>query len=114
MSKWMFAAGFAVAFGFVAGQAMATETNGVETRQVSIANVDFRSEASVNAFYTDLRHAAQAVCNTNSANPRIQQLDRACYNRAMGQAVSKVNRPVLTALFQAKGGASTTAFAQGY
>ena len=114
MSKWMFAAGFAVAFGFVAGQAMAADLNAYETRQISVAGVDFRDEAAVKSFYSDLRHTAQAVCNTNSANPRIQQLDRACYERAMAQAVRKIDRPVLTAEYQAHTSAATTAFATAY
>ena len=115
MSKWMFAAGFAVAFGFAAaGQAMAADVNSYQTRQISTAGVDFRDEAAVKAFYANLRHTAQAACNANPDSWRIQTVDRACYERAMAQAVQKIDRPVLTAEYRAHTTAADTAFATAY
>ncbi len=104
MSKILLAAAVAT---LMAGQALA------ETRStaVSTGNVNFNSRADVNALYTRIDMAAQSVCSTDSKNKYVAQPDRACVDRAVAQAVSAANRPMLTAAYQARGAGNANALA---
>lgn len=94
-----------------AGPAFADEAGQVQaapTAAVSTANVDFRDQAAVRAFYARLRNAAHAVCDSNSANPRITQRDERCVAKAVASAVQAADRPLLTALYDTTGEAQAS------
>lgn len=78
------------------------------TAAVSTAQVDFRDQAAVRAFYARLQSAAHAVCDSNSANPRITQLDQRCVAKAVASAVRTADRPLLTALYDTSGEAQAS------
>jgi UrcA family protein len=80
----------------------ATAGSAVPARSVSIASVDFRDPAALQAFYSRLKIASIDVCDSNSANPVISQRDRLCRQKALDVAVRSINRPTLTALHQAE------------
>ena len=94
MSKILCAALAVLAIG-AAGPAIAADA---PSRTVNMAETNFRDSASVKVLYSQLRRSAQAVCDSNSANPRIQQADQACVDRALDQAIRAASRPTLTAL----------------
>ena len=102
MTKSLFAAAALVALG-LAGQASAAPNDDAPTQAVSTAHVDFRSEAAVRAFYRRIEAAAHDVCDSNSPNPRITQMDQACESRAVAQAIRAADRPMLTALYDTSG-----------
>ncbi len=109
MSKFMLAAVAVAAFGF-AGQTLADQP---ETRAVSTASVNFTDEAAVKSFYARLRGAAKEVCDSYSTNPVVAQKDRACVNQIMAQAVQKMDRPLLTAMYRSNS-ASNVGYATGF
>lgn len=122
MSKSLFAAAAAAAaVGLVfAAQAQAEglangDANTPPSQAVVAGHVDFRDTAAVDAFYVKLARTAGQVCDSNSANARIAQADRACAQQALAVAVRKLNRPLLTARYERsapKG--SVNAYARGY
>lgn len=67
--------------------------------RVDTARVNFRDASQVRGFYDQLRLAAERVCDTNSANPRVRQLDQRCVDLAVAKAVGAADRPLLTALY---------------
>ena len=89
----------------IAGPALAETaraTDEAPTQAVSTRGVDFASRDQVKHFYAKLRGAAQAVCDSGSANPRFSQEDASCVNRVMAEAVKAADKPVLTAVYQSK------------
>jgi UrcA family protein len=111
MSKSAFASLAILAFGAVAGQAFAEDA---PTAVVKISNVNFSDTAAVDRFYVQLKRTAEQVCDSNSANPRIAQLDQLCVRRALSNAVRTVDRPTLTARYQATQGAPSAFAEQGF
>jgi UrcA family protein len=107
MTKTLFAAAAVLVLGF-AGQASAGQAVAAPTQAVVTTGVDFRDQAAVRAFYARLETAAERVCDSNSANPRIAQRDRACVNKAVAQAVRAADRPLLTALYDTSGEAQAS------
>ena len=92
----------------VAGQASAATTDH-NTREASmsrieVGQVDFRDADQVRAFHKRLQQAALFVCGSNPEAGRDQRAaDRACAEKAMGDAVNNLNRPLLTATYQQAG-----------
>ena len=89
----------------IAGPALAETARTVDeapAQAVSTRGVDFASRDQVQHFYAKLRGAAQAVCDSGSANPRISQADATCVSRVMAEAVKSADKPVLTALYQSR------------
>ena len=72
------------------------------SQAVSTRSVDFSNRDQVKHFYAKLRGAAQAVCDSGSANPRFSQADADCVSRVMAEAVKAADKPVLTALYQSR------------
>ena len=112
MSKLFLAAAAVAALGF-AGQALAADDTAAPSQKVTAANVNFRSQTDVQAFYAKLARTAEAVCDSNSPNSYIQQRDRACVERALANAVQRVNRPLLTAMYR-NSATENRGLAQGY
>jgi|GEM_PF-6468875 len=95
MSKLLAVAAMAMSVAFT-GQAFAV-TPGAPPQEVVKGQVDFQDSAAVEALYAKLRRAAAAVCDSNSANPRVTQADALCTRQALTDVVRRVDRPILTA-----------------
>jgi UrcA family protein len=111
MSKLILAAAAAI---LISTPALAAEVQSdAPTQAVSTQGVNFASRTQVQHFYAKLRGAAQAVCDSGSANPRFSATDASCVRDVMAQAVRSADKPVLTAVYNAneQGVSSTRAFA---
>lgn len=76
----------------------------VSSSRIEIGAVDFRDAGQVRAFHKRLQQAALFVCGSNPEASREQRaVDRACAEKAMSDAVSRLNRPLLTATYQQAG-----------
>jgi UrcA family protein len=102
MTKSLFAAAAVLALA-CAGQAAAEDALVAPTQAVSTANVNFRDQAAVKAFYNRIQIAAGQVCDSNSANPRVTQRDALCVRDAVAKAVRAADRPLLTAMYDTSG-----------
>ena len=92
-----------------AGQALAAGKGPVAAGEpaalrVSVAGVDFRDAAAVEAFYARLQRSALFVCGYSLASDKADQArDRACADAALREAVGAIARPTLTAMHQQSG-----------
>jgi UrcA family protein len=108
MTKLLLAASAAL---ILAGPAFAqTAGDQAPTQAVSTRGVNFADKAEVGHFYAKLRGAAQAVCDSGSANPTLSSTDASCVRQVMASAVKVANKPVLTAMYN-NAQDSTRAFA---
>jgi UrcA family protein len=70
--------------------------------KVSFADLDLSTQAGAATLYHRIRGAARTVCGDEGSSYTDKAIWRACFNRAVGDAVAKVNNPQLTALHQGK------------
>jgi UrcA family protein len=68
---------------------------------VRYADLDLSSPAGANALYQRIEAAAKQVCRAGT-DPIEQISQRGCYRRAVGDAVRKVNSPLLIAVHSGK------------
>jgi UrcA family protein len=94
-----YVAAMALACVLVASNAHAGGQGRSET--VSFADLDLSTSAGVEALYGRIHAAARHVCTEPSEQLRDYM---ACVSKAEGEAVGKVNRPLLTAFYQKKTG----------
>ena len=78
---------------------------------VSKSGVDFADGRKVGQLYLKLKRAADVACSTESADPHLARPDQACVAHALAQAVHSVDKPLLTAAYQADAAASDRALA---
>lgn len=91
------AAGAAVAAPTVAAPEVSTEA-------LKIGQVDFRDAEQVRVFHKRLQQSAMFVCNvTLEARKAELAAARACAEKAVSDAVSTLDRPLLTATYQRAG-----------
>jgi len=81
---------------------------GYADREPSVERVDlradFRDPAQVRDVYARLQQAAMFVCGVQPGSDRTRSAaDRACADQALGEAVGKLDRPLLTAMHQQSG-----------
>jgi len=100
MTKLILAATAAVLIAAPALAETAPVGQDAPSQAVSTRNVDFMRRAEVKRFYAKLRGAAEAVCNTGSA------VDASCQRQVMAEAVKTMDKPLLTALYDAQGDSS--------
>jgi len=103
MTKLILAAAAAL---LIAGPALAETARTVEdapAQAVSTKGVDFANREQVKHFYAKLRGAIAAVCDSGSVNPAFSRGDDACARQVTAQAVKSMDKPVLTALYNAQG-----------
>jgi UrcA family protein len=89
--------------GFAAGaSASAADDGSVPKYTVRYGDLDLSSPRGAAALYHRIRVAAELVCSTYEGGdlPRTRIL-RACEERAIADAVSRVNRPELFAVYNA-------------
>jgi UrcA family protein len=78
----------------------------VTTSKVHYGDLNLESQEGVAQLYSRLNHAARSVCiNPGSSFGLAQKgAERQCVRDAIANAVSKVNKPQLTAYYRAKAG----------
>jgi UrcA family protein len=74
---------------------------------VNYADLDVSSPAGAKALYGRIQGAAKQVCGYAGADVIEQAIWRSCYRNAIGDAVRKVNNPLLTAVHTGKPAAVT-------
>jgi UrcA family protein len=99
MTKLLLAASAAIMIASPALAANVVLADDVPRQAVSTRDVDFANPAQAKHFYAKLSGAAVAVCDSNAIKSRPVQLDRACIDQAMSQAVKTLGQPVLTAMY---------------
>ncbi len=93
MSKIVLAAAAVLVLGSAGLPAMAAETQPAQS--LNVAAVDFRDQAAVRGFYAELKDAAYSVC---ADRPSASE-NAACARQAVADAVRRLDRPALTALY---------------
>jgi UrcA family protein len=85
-----------------AGVASATDSTEVST-VVKYHDLDPSRTGDAQRLYARLKYAAQRVCSTyDSRDLDLQRREEICYDKALSDAVAKVNEPALTALHAAE------------
>ena len=93
----------AVALTGLPAWSQAGERDSTQKRVVSYLGLDLNSPAGVRILYSRLLHAAYAVCeDPQSVRTRVLTPSDPCMRKAMGDAVTTVNRPQLTQLYVAQ------------
>jgi UrcA family protein len=78
-----------------AAQASADEPAGIRVRY---GDLDLATSAGVHTLYARIAGAARTVCGFEGTALIEQSLWNSCYRAAIGDAVAKVNSPLLTAV----------------
>src|SRR5215472_19021442 len=81
--------------------ASSAHANDARSETVKFADLNVSSSAGVEALYRRIHAAAWRVCEQPSGE---MEAVRKCVAKAEGDAISKVNLPLLTALYQSKTG----------
>jgi UrcA family protein len=70
---------------------------------VSYSELAFDNKADAAKVYRKLRHAAARVCGVNRGAQSLEMhiAQRDCYDKALAEAVRRIDRPMLTALHTA-------------
>jgi UrcA family protein len=83
----------------------AAESTGVPTTIVKFADLDISTPQGAAALYNRIRVASEGVCSPLDRGDLAASLRwKACVKQAIAGAVTKVNRPVLSAVFATKYG----------
>jgi UrcA family protein len=72
--------------------------------KVSFADLNLDSQAGAATLYRRIQNAARQVCSPDPGDRAIQRYRdwKSCYDTAVGNAVGKVNSPLLSALHSSK------------
>ena len=84
-----------------------SNTPDVPSVTVRYADLDLSSPAGASALYGRIQAAARQVCGYAGRDVVAQASWRSCYRSAVGDAVSKVNSPLLIAVHTGKSAAMT-------
>ncbi|MGH8133968.1 MAG: UrcA family protein [Steroidobacteraceae bacterium] len=76
------------------------DTPGVRSVTVSYRDLNLSTIEGATALYRRLKVAANSVCDEPGAGIGAYQAWRSCYQAAMADAVTRVNSPLLTALYK--------------
>jgi len=93
-----YATAMALAFVLVAFNAQAGDSR---SETVKFSDLNLSSSAGVEALYGRIHAAARRVCQQPAGELAAQ---RSCMTKAEGDAIAKVNVPLLTAFYQKKTG----------
>jgi UrcA family protein len=83
-----------------AAQASAGPTADSHSVTVNYRDLNLSTIEGATTLYQRLRGAARAVCDGPETGVHAYQEWRSCYQAAIADAVSKVNNPLLTALYR--------------
>jgi UrcA family protein len=83
----------------ITGTALADQPGEALTRSVTYGDLDLESGQGAKELYGRLRSAAQEVCSPlENTDPTHQKLWQNCVDSALVSAVSKINKPLVSAL----------------
>jgi len=71
------------------------------TEKVSFADLNLDEVAGAQALYARIKAAASSVCYAAVSDYSDRRAWNACYGKALGEAVAKINRPQLMAVYLA-------------
>lgn len=95
-------AGMALVSPVLLAQAAASGPGDAPAIQVSYAGLDLSSPAGAEILYRRLKGAAEHVCGSvNSRQPSQSARWSVCYNKALSDAVAKLDQLQVTALYRA-------------
>ena len=103
-AKFIVAAGFlAVSLTAIGGTALASEPTAASTvtYPVGYSDLDVATAKGAKTLYLRIRYAAETVCE--SAATWGKKEGEACVNKAVNDAVARINAPRLTQYTQSKG-----------
>jgi UrcA family protein len=76
-------------------------SDGIPTVKVDYSGMDLSTNTSTTFLYHQLKHAAAQVCSSLEGREiALRAQWQRCYDRALSNAVTDVNSPLLTALHQ--------------
>ena len=98
----------ALAAAMPASSALAASPNEVRQQSLNYSDLNLNSMSGVRRVYARIRKAASAVCGERQGvGSRITQRDwQDCYDRAVADAVAKLDKPALNAYHQRRAGAA--------
>jgi UrcA family protein len=87
---------------FFAGNVAAEDQEFIVAYQVSKQGLDLSQPAGAHELYSRLKHAADVVC-THGMRVDLKPAtdEKACYEKALGDAIRSVNLPLLTQVYLA-------------
>jgi len=95
MAKLILGVGFlAIGGTALAGEPIASTTNGSVTYAVRYSDLDVSSTTGAKTLYLRIRYAAETLCESAASWGRKE--GQACVNKAVTDAVARVNAPALT------------------
>jgi UrcA family protein len=101
---------FAALTSSIATVSLASDSSDALQATVKFGDLNVSSTAGATTLYTRIRIAAEAVCRPfqplNNADLAARSVFAACVHKAMSNAVSDVDQPTLSAIYNAKTGAS--------
>ena len=100
VSAWPVLGAALVACALFAGNLAAKDQEFTVAYQVSAQGLDLKQPAGAQEFYSRLKHAAQIVC-THGMRVDLKPVadPKACYEKALGDAIRSVNSPLLTRVY---------------
>ena len=103
MQRSVFALGITAAALVFSGLAHATDD--VRKIEVAYSDLDLSRTDQAGVLYTRIESAAHTVCEVNTvANPRRLIVERRCAEKAVDDAVQRVDNPNVTAVYLTKAG----------
>ncbi len=91
------------ALSLVSMSASARDEIVTKSEVVRFGDLNLSSDAGVRALYKRIRQAARKVCSQANDSVHLEQRNfRACQDKAVADAVGKVNRPSLTAMHRSQ------------
>ena len=89
-------------------QALAGDDTQQRTLKVSYADLNLNSENGAATLYQRIRGAAHLVCGMEG-HALVEHISwQKCYDGALGDAVTKVNNPLVTAVYRKQHGTAPT------
>ena len=91
------------ALSLASSSAFAADEIITKSEVVRFSDLNLSSDAGIRTLYKRIRQAARKVCAQANDSVHLEQKNfRACQDTAVANAVSKVNRPMLTAMHQSQ------------
>ena len=94
------------------GSAQVLADDGVRSIKVGYSDLDLNTQAGAASLYSRIRGAARQVCGYEGSTFTDKAIWKGCFNGAVGDAVAKVNNPLLTAVHSGKSPAMTAMIAK--
>jgi UrcA family protein len=102
ISAWPVLGAALVACTLFAGRVAANDQEFTVAYRVSAQGLDLSQSVGAHEFYSRLKHAAQVVC-THGMRVDLKPVtdEKACYEKALGDAIRSVDLPLLTQVYLA-------------